>query len=44
MIVNVNGLVVQLHGIQPSLPEFSMVEVLLIADTDTSQPKPVIPN
>jgi hypothetical protein len=43
MIVNVNGLAVQLHGVQPSLPEFSLVEVLLISNTNTSLPNPMIP-
>jgi hypothetical protein len=44
MIVNVNGLAEQLHGVQPSLPEFSLVEVLLISNTNTSLPNPMIPS
>jgi hypothetical protein len=42
MIANVNGSVVQLHGIQPSLPEFSLVEMLLVSALATPAPKPVI--
>jgi hypothetical protein len=36
MIVNHGGTVVQLHRLQPSMPGFSLVEVLLIQDSVNS--------
>jgi hypothetical protein len=42
MIVNVNGSVVQLHGMQPYLPEFSLVEMLLVSAQDAPLTKPTI--
>jgi hypothetical protein len=31
MMFNLDGIAIQLHGLQPSLPELSVVEVLLIS-------------
>jgi hypothetical protein len=36
MVVNLEGGAIQLHGLQPSLPEFSLVEVLLIQEFPTA--------
>jgi hypothetical protein len=34
VILNCAGSAVQLHGMQPSLPEFSLVELVLVTDKD----------
>jgi hypothetical protein len=43
MCLNVNGNSIQLHGVQPSLPEFSLVELVLVSAVEPVVPQHVMP-
>jgi hypothetical protein len=43
IIVNVNGDSIQLHGVRPSWPEFSLVELVLVSAVEPPESKPDIP-
>jgi hypothetical protein len=43
MVVDINGRLVLLQGVQPSLPEFSVVEVLLISASESESAQSQLP-
>jgi hypothetical protein len=43
MIVNLKGRYVQLQGLQPSLPEFSIIEVMMVSAIDSTISQPQLP-
>jgi hypothetical protein len=43
MVINFNGTIVQLQGIHPTLPAFSLVELLLVSEVDSIDASPSLP-
>jgi hypothetical protein len=43
MVINFDGTTVQLQGIHPTLPAFSLVELLLVSEVDSIDASPSLP-
>jgi hypothetical protein len=43
MVINFDGTTVQLQGIHPALPAFSLVELLLVSEVDSIDASPSLP-